>query len=194
MEYRNRAKNRRLKRILTNTIEGFKFKWLHLRAEAKVTLFWVCITIISLFLKWVDSSEGTVTWSAFSSLAGSCWYILLLLVIITSIVTLSYSKKEKIKMSMDLHFQDYNIILTSWLFIIIFSVSSLRFIDGLQTLSSGVIYGKWPIIWITWGVLIFIWGVLLRRNKIAKSGWIYMSEITEEDEEKSKENNMKLPF
>ncbi len=177
-----------------NTLDSIKFKGIHLSVEARIVLFWIFISWVSLLLKWVDSTEWVISGGAFSALSWSCWYILTILMIISSIIILSYSKKEKFKMSIDFHFQDHNIILTSWIIIILFSITTLRYINGLQSLSSGIIYWKWPIIAIIWGILIFTWGILMKKRKMEKSWGIYISEISDSDEEITGENNMKLPF
>lgn len=194
MEYRNRAKNRKLKRIIQNIYDGFKFKGVSLPVESKLTIFWAIISGISLLFSWIESSDGSIYEGAFSSMAGISGYVIALLVIISLFTLLSYGKKEKLKMSTDLHFQDHNIILTSGTLVVLFSISALRYIWWLQILSSSIIYGKWPIVSIVWGIIIFIWGILMRKKKLEKIHSVYINEISDSDEQIDGENNMKLPF
>ena len=194
MEYRNRAKNRKLKRIILNTIESFKFKWINLSLEWKIVSFWIIIVLSSLFMNWIETVSGNIYGNSFSEMVWSVWYILLFFIGISFFSVFSYSKKEKIKLSIDLHVKDYNIIMNSGFSIILFSITSLRYIEWLQKIGSDFIYGKWPIIGLIWGIIILIGWYIIKRKASKHHDMMYVNEIRQLEDENSGDTNMKLPF
>lgn len=197
MEYKNRAKNRRLKRTILSLIGVLKFKWLNLSLWEKISLIWALISTFSLFLNWIDSESINnleEKGNAFSSLAGSIWYIILLILAFLVFILISHSKKETFKLSSDLHFKDSTITIFWWVFDIFLSLITFSFVKWLQRFSSTIIYGNGIILSITWAIVIIIWGIIMRKEKKAEKYSTYTNELGENEIEEENDNNMKLPF
>lgn len=194
MEYRNRAKNRRLKRNVLSLVNILKFKWLNLSNWEKVSIVWISLSLISLFFVWVDSTSWEEKGTAFSSLSWSVGYIILFVLLFLFFILFSHSRKEKLKLYSDIHFKDSTIIILWWIFNIFLSFNIFSFVEWLQRFSSTIIYGNGIILSITWAIVIVIWGIITRKEKKDEKYSIYTNELIEEEEQKEEENNMKLPF
>ncbi len=194
MEYRNRAKNRRLKRNVLSLANILKFKWLNLSNWEKISVVWIFLSLISLFFIWVDSASWEEKWTAFSSLAWSVGYIMLIVLLFLIFILFSHSRKEKLKLYSDIHFKDSTIIILWWIFNIFLSFNIFSFVTWLQRFSSTIICGNGVILSITWAIVIVIWGIITRKEKKSEKYSIYTNELIEEEEQKEEENNMKLPF
>lgn len=194
MEYKNRAKTRKLKRIILSFLTIMKFKWMSLSLWEKIIGFWSLVTFFSLFLLWINASDESKTGNAFSSLAWSVWYIILALIVINIVVITSYKMKEKIKLWSDFHFRDTNIIISNGILVFILSLHIFSFVKWLQEFSQVIIFWKWIILSLTWAILILIWGVIMRKEKKTEKYNICTNELDDEENEKVNEKNMTLPF
>lgn len=194
MEYKNRAKTRKIKRFILSFITIMRFKWMSLSLWEKITGFWSIVTFLSLFLLWINASDESKTWNAFSALAWSIGYIIVILIAINVIVITSYKMKEKIKLGSDFHFRDTNIIICNGILIFLLSLHIFSFVKGLQEFSQVIIFWKWIILSLTWAILIVIWGGIMRKEKRTEKYNICTNELDNEEDEKVNEKNMTLPF
>ena len=194
--YLSRTKNRKLKKTILNTLNIFKFRSLQVSNAEKVILFGSFVSLISLFFPWVSEIEGPIQAWAFSNLTGRAGILIVLIIWALLFIVFSKQKKEKLKKISNLHFRNYLLWIVGGLFISISSLSSLSYISWLQTFSSNIIYGQWPILCLVGWILIWMWGILLRKEE--KNG--IENVFTEEKnnnkstESKNKKDNMMLPF
>ena len=194
--YQNRAKSRKLKKTLQNSLNIFKFRSMQISNAEKVVIFWAILSLISLFIPWINEIEWSFSANAFSNLAWKSWISIFIIIVLLFFIIFSKQKKEKLKMIWNLHFRNYLIWIIGGIFISISSLSSLSYIAWLQTYSSDVIYGQWPIICLVGWIIIAVGGFLLRREE---NSWIENIFTEEKNENKNTTNkkqrdNMKLPF
>jgi len=198
MEFKNRVKNRRLKRHVSNIINIFKLRALNLQTSWKIILFWIVSNFISLFFPWVDYIDWESTKNAFSSVVWNIWIILVLVLFFLLFNLFSINSKEKIKMHIGIHFKDYPVSILLWLFIIILWIVSFNFINALQFFSSTIIYWSWIIFSISSWVMIFVWWIMQRsefNDYSNKSDLIdFESNLNDEENRQVNNKNMKLPF
>lgn len=197
MTYKNRAKTRKFKKQLTWAFEIIKFKWINLSFSKKIILFWSLISLISLFVPWVNSTSQNITWSSFSNLSWKSWYIIILLLFFITFMVFSIQKKEKMKLNSNFHIKDYIIYLISWIIIILLSYISLNFVNWLQALSGDIIYGKWIVLSLIWWIIILVWWFLSKREENKSNGSIFLNDVIGEESaeiDNNTEDNMKLPF
>lgn len=198
MEYKDRAKSRKIKRQLIQTIDLVKLKWLNLSISKKIVLAWVIVWFFSLFMNWIDSTSTTSTnvWSSFSDLAWRTWITLLILQLLIIFVIFSKKNKEKLKLSIDSHIKDFSLIIIAGVFTIVVSINALNFISWLQTFSSDTIYWAGVISEICSGIMITAGWILLRREFYKNLNKVYVNESEDETvlENSSDDNNMSLPF
>ncbi len=195
MEYKHRAKNRRLKRNIISLTGILKFKWLNFSIGEKISFIWVCINILSLFLTWIDSINWEERGTSFSSLAWLAWYIMFFTLILLFFILLSHSRKEKLKLYSNIHFKDSTIIILWWIFNIFLSLNIFSFVEWIrERFSSTIIQGNGIILSITWAIVIIIWGLIIRKEKRTEKYSIYTNELWNEENEEENDKNMKLPF
>ncbi len=198
MEYKDRAKNRKLKRKLLQIIDLIKLKGFNLSLYKKITLSWVLVWFISLFLKWVNSENNINHVSnSFWSLAWSTWITILIIQALIIFLIFSRKNKEKLKLSTDIHIKDYSLIIVWWIFTIIISINTLNFINWLQTFASDIFIWAWIISEICAWILITVWWIIARIEYYKNKSQIYINESDEEsntDKENDEDKNMSLPF
>ena len=197
MEYKDRAKSRKIKRQLIQTIDLVKLKWLNLSTSKKIVLAWTIVWFFSLFLNWIDSTSTTSESIAnsFSDLVWRTWVTLLILQFFIFFIIFSKKNKEKLKMSIDSHIKDFSLVIISWIFTIVVSINALNFVSGLQYFSSDVIYWAWIISEICAWIMITAWWILLRREFYKNLNKVYVNESEDEEWEKQgDDSNMSLPF
>jgi len=194
MDYKERWKKRKYKNILIKTINTLKFKSLNLSFSGKVSLFWSCVLLFSLFQPWITNLENGKTWNSFTSLSWNIWFILILLFVLLIFFILSTSNKEKIKLHSNISFKNYYIIIMIAIFIILAWLISLSFINWLQFFFQDIIYGHGIILCISSWIIILFWGYLnLKENKEFKLE-TFINEDWETETKTIAKNNMKLPF
>ncbi len=194
--YQNRARSRKFKKSLIQSINIFKFRSLQMNNAEKVILFGAVLILLSLFIPWVNSIDGNIQVNSFSNLAGRSGITILILVSILFFTIFSKHKKEKIKMIWNLHFRNYLLWIVGWLFISISALSSLSYIWWLQTFSSDIIYGQWPIICLVGWIIVFIGAFLQKKEENSGIENIFTEEKNQNQNktEKKLKDNMKLPF
>lgn len=197
MEYRDRAKNRKLKRHILNTVNVFKLNSINLSTSKKIVLAWIFFGFIALFLKWADSSSAISknTGNSFSDLVWGTWYWLLILQLLVIFLLLSKKNKDKIKLSIDTHVKDYLLVIIAWIFTIVSSITALNFINWLQHFSSDLLFWTWIILEICAWIAITAWWIWMRRDFRKNINKVYINDSEDEEEEiDTNKNNMSLPF
>lgn len=197
MEYKDRAKSRKIKRQLIQAIDLVKLKGLNLSTSKKIVLAWIIVWFISLFLNWTDSTSTTSLniKNSFSDLVWRTWVTLLILQMFITFLIFSRKNKEKLKMSIDSHIKDFSLVIISWVFTIIVSINALNFVSGLQSFSSDVIYWAWIISEICAWIMITAGWILLRREFYKNLNKVYINESEDEESDRIEDdNNMSLPF
>jgi len=194
--YQNRTKGRKLKKTLTNSMSIFKFRSMQTSNAEKVIIFWIALVFLSLFIPWVNSIEWSLQANSFSNLTGRSGIILLVIVILLFFMIFSKQRKEKIKMIWNLHFRNYLLWIVWWLFISISALSSLSYISWLQTFSSDIIYGQWPVISLVGWIIVIAWAFMLKTEENSGIENIFTEEKNENKNKinKKQKDNMKLPF
>ncbi len=197
MEYKDRAKSRKIKRQLLQTINLIKLKWFNLSTAKKIVLAWVIFWFISLFLNWTDSTS-TVSGNIHNSFSNLVWRTgisLLILQIFITFLIFSRKNKEKLKLSIDSHIKDFSLIIISWVFTIVVSINALNSVSWLQTFSSDIIYWAWIIAEICAWIMITAGWIWLRKEFYKNINKVYINESEDDENENIEEdNNMSLPF
>lgn len=194
MEYKNRAKSRKIKRLVISSFQLLKFKWFHLTLWGKISSFGAIITIFSLFFKWIFHTTESLSGTPFTKTGGYMGYSLLLIWAFVLFLAFSFDKKEKLKLWVDLNFRDYNAIIWAGILNTILSLHSFVFISWLQAFSSEISIGKWPVISIVWWILISIGGFILKREAKFDNRSVIINDINYKEKDEHSQENMKLPF
>ncbi|MDD3303028.1 MAG: hypothetical protein PHN31_05710 [Candidatus Gracilibacteria bacterium] len=197
MEYRDRAKSRKVKRQLLHVIDLVKLKGLNLTLPKKIILSGNVIGFFSLFFRWVDSTSSISDniGGAFSSLAGKTGLSLLIVHILVFFLIFSKKNKDKLKLSIDSHIKDFSLVIISGVIITILGINAFFYVDGLQHFSSDIIYGPGVIAEISAGIMIIVGGFLLRSDFYKNINKVYINESEDEEQDQvDEESNMSLPF
>lgn len=183
-----------LKNEITCFFNNTKFKSLNLTLSKKITLLWVLIWFISLFLPWINDLEKMISWNSFYSLTWNIGFILFFVLLLPIFIIFSTNYKEKIKLYSDLSVKNHFIIITAWFIVISFSIVSLSFINGLHTFFENIYYWKWVILCMTSWFIILFWWIMLRKDYYSDSSEIILNKLNQNRKKHKKEDNMKLPF
>ena len=197
MEYRDRAKSRKVKRQLLHVIDLVKLKWLNLTLPKKIILSWNVIWFFSLFFRWVDSTSSISDniGGAFSSLAWKTGLSLLVVHILVFFLIFSKKNKDKLKLSIDSHIKDFSLVIICWVMITILWINAFFYVDWLQHFSSDIIYWPWVIAEISAWIMITIGWFLLRNDFYTNINKVYINESEDDEQEQMDEDsNMSLPF
>lgn len=198
MSYKISAKSRKLKRTILNIISVLKFESLNIEIPKKIVLFWVFISIISLFLNWTDSVDQKHIWNSLKSILWITWYLLIIINIKIIFLILNQKMKELIKFFFNFNAKDGVMIVFLWIFWLFISINSIFIIENFSYFTTGIFIGKWVILSIVWYIFITIWWALMLKTRTKTSvyvdadsvnNWIENKDINEIDK-----NNMKLPF
>jgi hypothetical protein len=191
MKLRNKNKKQY---IIKHFIENFKFKSLNLSFSNQLIILWSILWFISLFLPWIKDTDKWITWNAFYSLTWNIGFLLIIILTIPIFVTLSTNYKEKIKLYSDLSLKNHFMIMTSWFFVISFSIITLSFVNGLHTFLENTYYWNWVILCMTSWFIILIWWLIVRKEYYSNSSEIILNKLNQNREKTREKDNMKLPF
>ena len=194
MNLRNKNKQNNIKNEIKCFISNIKFKSINLTFSKQIVLLWVVIWYISLFIPWIKNINEWIYWNSFYSLTWNIGFLLLIILILPIFVILSTSYKEKIKLYSDLSLKNNFIIITSWIFVISFSIITLSFINGLHTFFENIFYWNWVILSMTSWFIILIWWIMIRKEYYADSSEIILDKLNQNRKITKQEDNMKLPF
>ena len=194
MNQRNKNKQKIIKFDIKCLISNFKFKSINLTLSKQIVLLWVIIWYISLFIPWIKDVNQWINWNAFYSLTWNIGFLLLIILSLPIFVILSTSYKEKIKLYSDLSLKNHFIIITSWIFVISFSIITLSFINWLHTFFENIFYWKGVILSMTAWFIILIWWIIIRKEYYTDSSEIILDKLNQNRKATKQEDNMKLPF
>ena len=194
MNLKNRTtKNKKINEI-KSFINNFKFKSFNLTFSKQLVLLWAIIWYISLFMPWIIDIDKWMSWNSFYSLTWNIWFLLIIILSLPIFVSLSTSYKEKLKLYSDLSLKNHFIIITSWIFIISFSIITLSFVNWLHTFFENTIYWNGVILCMTSWIIILLWWFMIRKEYYSDSSEIILSKLNQNREKIKEEDNMKLPF
>ena len=191
---RNKNKQNNFKDDIKCFLSKIKFKSINLTFSKQIVLIWVIIWYISLFIPWIKDINEWIFWNSFYSLSWNIGFLLMIILSLPIFVILSTSYKEKIKLYSDLSLKNHFIIITSWVFIISFSIITLSFINWLHTFFENIFYWNWVILSMTSWFIILIWWIMIRKEYYADSSEIILDKLNQNRKITKQEDNMKLPF
>lgn len=194
MEYKSRAKNRKIKRYILQSFQLMKFKWIHLSLWGKLSSTGAIVLALSCLATWVTSTDGTLSWNAFSALAGRVWITFILISLGVLFLIFSINKKEKIKLGTDLNFRDYNAIIMSWILTIILAIHAYIFVWWFQSFSSTVKIGNGAIFALIWWLFLMSWWFVLKKEIHLHNKWLIFTDAEGKTETEIMDENMRLPF
>ena len=197
MDYKARAKSRKLKRKITKFLNILKFNSLNATTYHKVILIWCLIVIFGLFFTWVEVVwiQGIGKENGFSSLLWASGWIILTLTLFIVFVLLSERTKEKLKLLFNISFKDYHPPIVGWAIMILMIVNSIVTMRALRTFSSEIVFWRWLFIAVSGTIIVILGWLSLKKHYDKNVKWIY-SEIWEDGQDIVIEtkDNMKLPF
>jgi hypothetical protein len=190
---RTRTKNRKIKRRILKILNLFKFKTNNLDIFLKLIIIWLILSIISLFLPWIDITSWEEKFNAFSYLTWMVWYFLFFLDIFLIFIVISNKRKEDFKINMRLFFRDNSLIIFSWIIIFVFSLNSFFVIKWL-TFYKEYLPWKWLILsFVSSIIIMFSW--IMEYNKNKKENYsLYTNNSKDIWTNLENDRNMKLPF
>lgn len=191
MNLRNKNK---LNEKLLQHFKNFKFKAINLDFSQQLTILWSIIGFISLFLPWIKDLEEWKIWNSFYSLSWNIWFLLIIILAIPIVTILSTNYKEKIKLYSDMSIKNHFLVITSWIFIISFSIITLSFVNWLHTFFENIYYWNWAILCMTSWFIILVWGLLIRKKYYENNSEIILNKLIQDREKIKNDDNMKLPF
>lgn len=201
MNYKISARNRKIRSRILKMFKFIRFKTITLSYPARLIILSWIIQISSLFFDWLSFLSGWVHFSAFHSISGNIWYIIIISSIFTLFLTISNRNKEKLKITTPIAFNEYNLIIGMAILNILLAFIIFSFIKwSMQYFSANIIYGEWILIFLVWSIFHLIWGIALLIKSKRDSKTLYTNEISKTDEEDFlykkdlEDKNMKLPF
>lgn len=197
MSYKVSAKNRKLKRTLVNIISILKFESLNITTAHKISLVWVVLSMIWLFINWIDSFDGKIVWNWFDTLLWITWYILFILNIKILFIILNSKQKEMIKNFFNFNAKDGVLIVMMAAFWLFFTINSIFVIENFSFFQEWIVIWKWLILSIIWYIFWILWGFLILKSKTINNIYVDSKEEYLENNQENNienENNMKLPF
>jgi len=181
------------------------FKTSHISSWWKLTLFWVLLCFISLFISWggafwniVDAENiENFRFNSFSSVLWYIGYFILGWLGLISFSIASIKKKQKLKYFSLIEIRDYSASIISSIVIFLATLHSFFITIWLQLFSSNITHASWIILCMTGSIIIFIWGIVIKWEYRMNIKWSYINSAgksPQESEFKDKKDNMKLPF
>lgn len=189
----SRVKMRKIKNLFNNIINSIRFKIESFSFSKIIILMWLVIGYTSIFMKWINSQDESLSSNAFNDVTSVSAYIIVILLFVILFLLFSFNKKEKIKKTTNIIFRDYVIILFISIIIFILAINNLGVLIWLKMFSSEISYWSWIITLIISSIFIFIWGILLKNENHGPSN-ICLNDSKENLAENSIKNNTKLPF
>lgn len=194
MKTRNWNRKNKLLQSLTNFINNVNFKSLNLSPPKQITLISCIIWYVSLFMDWIVNTDSKINLNSFHSLTWNIWFLLIIIFTLPIFVIFSTNYKEKIKLYSDLSLKNHFIIITSWFFILSFSVISLSFVKWLSMISDNYNFWSWVILSMTVWFFILFWWFFIRKEYYENSSEIILNRFNQNKDEAKEKDNMKLPF
>lgn len=199
----NTKKARRLKHKINLWIDRLSFNFINLGAYKKISLIWVLISFISLFLNWFNLTNEKISGNSFSLNSWYVWFVIILFLFVCSFMLLSNNSKEKIKTKMSIFFSDYAIITFSWIVIFFLTIVIFNSLRWMIKFTQGIEIGNAIIFEIIGSIFMIAWWIFsYKENKkeILNRLYIENNKSMEDFEEykdilnKTSDKNMKLPI
>ena len=166
MNYSINSKNRKLKYKVQLVLNRMSFNFLNLSASQKITLIWVIISLVSLFMKWFTINyEKMTTYSSFSINAWYVWYMIFILLWILTFLILSNTNKEKFKSKTNLVFHDHTITIFFWIIIFLLTLAIFNSIRWFTLSFQYITIWNWIIFELIWSIFIIFWWILAYKEK-----------------------------
>lgn len=194
MNYKERLRERIIKKRIIKIINIFWFKSFILSFPWKIVLISDIVLLISLFLPWIIDNNKDRTFNSFNSISWNIWFFLIILVFIILFSTLSSFYKEKIKLYSDISFKNHLLIIVIWIFIILTSIISINSINWLDIFIDNIKFWNWVILSLTSWIFITLWWIFIRKEYKKSSIWIFSNNIESNSNNIEEKNNTKLPF
>ncbi len=153
----------RNKKQLFSFFSWLQFTITHLNIYAQITLLGMILWIGSLFLPWWWETQRDMTWNAYSTLSGGVGYIIIILLCIGGCILLSQNKKQKIKFSMNMIYNDHTVLLCIWICFLVLNTVATLFISWLGQYSTGVVYGSGIPLWFSAATIIIIGSIWIQK-------------------------------
>ncbi len=185
--------------------EKLKFSLAHITLWGKITIFWIIVCFISLFLPWISSvgvivstQESSISsFSSVSSLVGYSGIFIFATLALMVFWLFSIHKKQKFYALSLIHISAQAVCFWGAIFIMVLCLHSFFVINGLQFFSGNIVYGSGLILCMTGAIIICGGAVQILKENKKNSKWSYVSEIDANEFQKHKreeKSNMKLPF
>ena len=196
MDYKARAKSRKLKRKISRFLQLVKFQSLNATSYHKIILFGALVVIVWLFFPWLEIQwvDGIGKVNGFSRLLWVSGITILLLNLFTIFVLLSDSTKEKLKRALNMSFKDYHPPIIWGIVIILMIINSIITMRSLRIFSSEVQFGRGVFIDISWTIILLIGWFYLKKHYDKHVKWIYSESPEHHEHDEQVKDNMKLPF
>lgn len=167
MNYLTNSKNRKIKYNFNIFFNRISFNFLNLTTSKKITLIWIIISFISLFLNWFTLEFNTVIKNnAFSLNVWYIWYIVIIMILILSFLLLSNINKEKIKSKINIIFYDYTIIIFFGIIIFLLTLVIFNAIRWFTLFFQNITIWNGIVFELIWAIFIIFWWVLsYKENK-----------------------------
>lgn len=193
MNYRNKLKERNTRKFILNIFSVIKFTSINLNFSSKLIIIWSIISLISLFLPWVEKNQD-LTWNSFNSIWWNIGYLMIMVLIFVIFIITSINFRERIKLASNINFRNHILILYVWILIIIIWIIYISFINWLTTIFDSVEVWNWIILYILWWIVIIIWWIFKRKEFKKREFESFINETNDKENTITDESNMKLPF
>jgi len=196
MNYKQRKKERNIKKILINIWKFFKTKKIILDFSSQITIIWFIIIICSIFLPWLYTYiwDKWTSWNAFSNIWWNIWYLIFLPIIFLLFMILSSNTKERLKLASNINVKNHVIIIFFGIHCILTSVIYISFIKWLNIFFKNIKFWNWIILFLLWWIVILIWWLINRKSYYKNDYYSYINEDNQNSKNINDESNMKLPF
>lgn len=194
MNYKKRKKSRNLSNFFIKLNSTLKINIPNLNIASKIIILWNIILIVSLFLPWLYKNTENIFWNSFHPIWWNIGFFSILFSIILIIISLFSLEFEKVKLSFNISYKEYNITILIWLFIIIVWAIYVSFINGLTVFLNDISVWKWVILYILSWVVVFAWWLIKKVISKNNNYESFINETKNNKTEKNNKSNMKLPF
>lgn len=200
-------KHQKIKRILSlfiaENLSRVHYRYNELSIGTKISLFWILVCTISLFLPWVESLDGisvlpswNMSENAFSIFAWRTWFFLIALFLFVVFNMVSRKRKERFKYFSLVDAPESIMVLFTSIVVMLMSIQYFFLVWWYQIMSQNIIYGRGIILSTTWSLLLFLWYYFLKKSRKKQNSWSFWFENSEAPFQKHAHDpdNMKLPF
>ncbi|HRI35872.1 MAG TPA: hypothetical protein PK765_02110 [bacterium] len=216
MSYTVNSRNRRFKQRFATTANRLSFHFFHLSNPKKIIFIGAVFAIVGLFVPWFSmtgSDSSTLSYNAFSILAGYIGYIIAIGVIILFFLLLSNKNKQAVKSRIGLGFSDNACLIGIGAIILLLSFSTFQSIRAYGIFLTQIEIGRAVVFEIMGGILVIAgtwWKFTRERAEAMRETYVENAGAREGSleeyraildrlpadtvKQRSEEANMSLPF